>query len=136
MADLTTGTIKIGTDVTEANYQRVQVGEAVGGGDPLYLKSSDQKYWQAQADDSAEAEATGIALFAADADGYTIMLTGGSIDLGTTLVVGTTYVVSATKGAIAPITDLATGNYSTILGTATTAALLKMNIAASGVALP
>ena len=60
----------------------------------------------------------------------------GSIDLGATLTVGETYVVSTNVGAIAPIGDLTTGDYTKILGVATATDALKLGIYNSGVAKP
>jgi hypothetical protein len=56
--------------------------------------------------------------------------------VGTTLVVGTTYCVGSTAGAIVPISDLTTGDYVTILGTASTTTQLDLAIKASGVVKP
>ncbi len=58
------------------------------------------------------------------------------VNLGATLTVGTTYVVSATKGAIAPIADLTTLDYVTILGTASTTALLDFVVTSTGIVKP
>ena len=56
----------------------------------------------------------------------------GNVNLGATLLVGKIYVLSA-SGAISQVDDVATGDYVTVLGVATTAALLKMGIVVSGV---
>jgi len=57
----------------------------------------------------------------------------GPINLGATLAVGKVYVLS-TSGLIAPVDDIAGSEFVTVLGIATTAALLKMGIVQSGVA--
>lgn len=57
----------------------------------------------------------------------------GNINLGSTLAVGKVYVLS-TSGAIAPVDDIAGAEYVTVLGIATTTALLKMGIVQGGVA--
>jgi hypothetical protein len=62
--------------------------------------------------------------------------TAGNINLGATLTVGQIYVLSATAGGIAPVADLATGHYPSILGVATTASNLLMGILVSNVAKP
>lgn len=78
----------------------------------------------------------GIALHGAS-DGQPLEYqTGGDLNLGATLVVGTTYLLSETPGGIQPTTDLATGEYVTVLGTAKTAALLQMGLNVTGVAKP
>ena len=59
-----------------------------------------------------------------------------TLDVGATLTIGETYVVSSNAGAIAPIGDLTTGNCVTILGTAITAGKLPLNIIPGTVAKP
>lgn len=121
-----------------ARVRVVQGGEAITQGMPVYQAGGDNKWYQADANASAAAAAaTAIALTPCGIDGYFVIAeTGTTVDLGATLTVGTTYVVSATKGAIAPIADLTTGDYTTILGTATAAGSLPLNISSSGVAKP
>lgn len=113
----------------------VQVGESVTQGQALYLKASDGKYWKADANASAAtAAARGIALSPASTDGYVVLhdRPGDFVNLGATLTAGETYVVSATAGAICPIADLTTGDYVTILGSATTSALIKTIYTSTG----
>lgn len=108
-------------------------GEAVTQGMPLYLDSG--KWYKAQAT-SAKHAATRIALTAAATDGEFISaLAGCELDLGATLTVGETYVVSANAaGAIAPIGDLITGDYANILGIAETASSIAFRPHTAGVA--
>lgn len=137
MANLTITAANVGHADSGLQTRTVQAGEAITQGECVYLKSSDSKYWLADADASSDtATATGIALTPASADEYFTMATSGPIDLGATLTVGETYVVSATPGKIAPIGDLVTGDYPTHLGVAITAGKLQLNINASGVAKP
>jgi hypothetical protein len=58
---------------------------------------------------------------------------GQDVNLGATLAVGQIYVVSATKGAIAPYADLVTNDYVIILGVATTTSLLRQLFSPTGV---
>lgn len=115
---------------SDATRQLVQAGEAITPGQPVYLKSSDSKYYKCDSNAGLEESgAAGIALgYAPAADDYFTMQTAGDIDLGATLTVGEIYVVSGTAGGIAPCGDLTTGWYTTILGIATTAAKLQMDI--------
>lgn len=141
MADLTIGTIKTQSTLTRSNLDSKQVGEAVSVGDVVYLDSATSKRLKADASASASAAATHLCLTAADADGYSTMLvldstSGLQIDLGVTLTVGTTYVVSATAGKIAPEADLASTEHVTHLGVASTTALLDLNLNVSGIAKP
>lgn len=125
------------TTASDATIQKVKYGEAITQGQPVYLNSADGEYYKADANaSSTTAAAAGIALTPGAAGEYGIIVTSGEMDLGATLVVGETYVVSATAGAIAPIADLTTGDYPTILGVATTAGKITINILSSGVAKP
>jgi hypothetical protein len=142
MADLVIGTVEVGSALTRSDLDVKQVSEAVSIGEVLYLNSADSKYALADADAEASAEATHIALSAASADGdYVVVMKLDSsvalqINLGAALTVGTTYVVSATAGAIAPESDLLQGDYVTHLGVATTASLLDIKLNVTGVAKP
>jgi len=121
MADLSITAANVGVGST-AILRIVQVGETVSHSQPVYLKTSDGKYWKDDADLADENR--GITLTAASADGYAVIITDGDFRPGATLVVGETYIVSATAGAICPIGDLASGDYSKILGQATSASNL------------
>jgi hypothetical protein len=113
----------------------VQYGGTVSAGQPV-VKSSG-KYVAADANaSSALASAEAIALTPGVADGYGVIAIGGGVILvGTTMTVGTTYLVSRTAG-IMPDADKTTGDYVTILGTASTATQLDLNIKATGIAVP
>jgi hypothetical protein len=114
----------------------VQYGGTVSAGQPV-VKSSG-KYVAADANaSSALASAEAIALTPGVADGYGVIAIGGGVILvGTTMTVGTTYLVSRTAGGIMPDADKTTGDYVTILGTASTATQLDLNIKATGIAVP
>lgn len=124
------------TNVSGARVEQGIAGEAITQGQPVYLLSTDSKHYQCDADLSAAASVcVGIALTPAATDEYFLIAKPGStIDVGATLTVGETYAVSATKGAICPLSDITTGGYPTILGVATTTGKLPLNIIASGVA--
>jgi hypothetical protein len=137
MADLSITAANVALAGSSALTRRVQVGEAVAQGQPGYYVGSENKYYQTDADDSAtKADAKCIFLTPAAADGYAVICESGEVNLGATLTVGTTYVVSATKGGIAPIGDLTTDDYVTILGIATSASTLQLDIQAGGVQIP
>jgi hypothetical protein len=134
MADLsqTAANVRPGENITP---RMRQAGETMTQGMPYYVSTTDGKAYQTYANDGvAKAEAKGIALTGAAANGWFVAQEGGLINLGATLAVGTVYGVSATKGAIAPISDLTTGQFITTLGTATTTALLDLRPNPSGVA--
>jgi hypothetical protein len=127
--------------ITAANVQQASgadlvqgiAGEAITAGQSVYLNSS-SKLMRAQHDGTAaEAAAKGIAVTSAPgADQPLVYQRAGNIDLGATLVVGESYAVGAGLGGIAPVSDLATADYVTHLGIATSASNLKMGINVSG----
>lgn len=132
MADLT---------ITAANVQPSDgysyvdgtAGETLTQGVVVYLKESDTRYWKADCTTSvATARAAGIVLTGASAGQPVKVLTGGTITIGATIGVGTIYILSTT-GLIAPYTDLATGDYVTVLGVAATASQLSVRLHVSGV---
>ena len=136
MADLSQTAADVSlTDVTGNGVSAVVAGEAITQGQPVYLLSS--KYYKADADTQQAANCQGIALTPAAADELFVLAADRStLDVGATLTIGETYVVSSNAGAIAPISDLTTGNFVTILGTAITAGKLPLNIIPGTVAKP
>ncbi len=134
MADVTVTAANVKPVGTSRTVQTVLLGETVTQGQPLYLKAADSKYWKADADTLAEAAAAGIAITPGVADDYAIMLTAGTINMGGTLAVGQVYVVSVNAGGVAPYSDLGSGDYVTILGVATTTAILNVDLNATGIA--
>lgn len=136
MANITQTAANVAAGSSATRVQLVQAGEAITQGMPVYL-ASDGKHYQTDANDTAvKAQAKGIAVSPASTDGYFLMAVDGLINLGATLAVGQIYCVSATKGAIAPYGDLTTNDFVTILGVATTTALLDINLLVSGVQKP
>lgn len=114
----------------------VQYGGTVSAGQPVAKSSG--KYVAADANASSTlATAEGIALTPGVADGYGVVaFNGGIILVGATMTVGTTYLASRTAGGIMPDADRTTGDYVTILGTASTTTQLDLNIKATGVQVP
>ncbi len=136
MADLnpTNATVIPQDGSTRANGQ---AGVSVVQGDTLYLNAADNKLYKAVNTSDAAADVVGICLTLSTTDQPDIYLKSGKIDLDTTVVVGTAYVQSA-AGLMTAITDVAhdTADWVTIIGIATTAAILDVNIQASGVQIP
>lgn len=109
-------------------------GEAVEAGDSVYLDASDTRIKLSLATDAAKDAVSGIALNNAAAEQPVRILQAGDIDLGVALAVGQIYVLSpAAAGGIAPVGDLAAGNYVSIIGIATAADNLHVDINNSGV---
>ena len=93
-------------------------GEAITAGQPVYISSTDGKLYRADADDTAaKAAAVGIATSTAERAGGIISYAppGANIDVGATTTQGEVYCVSAAVGAIAPVADLVTDDYVTVL---------------------
>ena len=112
-------------------------GATVTAGQPVYKDSTASgKLKPADADVLATAAAVGIALHGAS-DGQPLRYaTGGNLTLSAVMTVGAVYVVSTTAGGIAPVADLGSGDYVTLLGVATTTSNIKLSVSVSGIAKP
>lgn len=120
-------------------FSRVQYGATVGVGQPLYTDSTaSNKSKPADSNASqAAAAATCISLTPGVDTGYGLVATSGSIILvGTTMAVGMQYYVGPNAGEIVPASDLTTGHYPTLLGTAATTTQLDLSILATGIVRP
>jgi hypothetical protein len=108
--------------------------------DAVYYDTSTGTWKLADADALATAPAsttapTGLALNAGVANMRLRVAVGGELTVtGTTLVVGETYVVSTAVGKVAPIADLASGDFAVILGIAKTATVLHLKPFGIGIA--
>jgi hypothetical protein len=110
-------------------------GESITAGQPVYQDPTTQQIFKAKADTVVHAAAVGIALDGASANQPVVYQTTGPLNVGATLTIGQWYVVSpANFGGIAPLSDLTTGNFGTVLGYAATATSLQLTITPSGVA--
>lgn len=120
-----------------ATIARGTAGASLTAGQALYLDAASNKMKLADANGAAALRIVrGIALHAA-ADGQPISyITEGPLNIGATLTVGEIYVLSATAGGVAPKGDLATGHGVSIVGVATSASNLAVNINNSGATVP
>jgi hypothetical protein len=111
-------------------------GGTLTAGMPIYIDTSASNVIKAcRANAAGTANCDGIALTGSSTGQPVTYASVGDIDLGATLTVGETYCVSdAAAGAIVPIGDLGSTDYVTILGVATTASNLKLDILNSGTA--
>lgn len=119
--------------ISSANavVKTVQAGEAISHGQPVYLSGG--KYYLADANASeASAAAVGVSLGSAATDGYFALIESGLYDSGATVTKGTVYVVAAVAGDIVPASDLATGDWITVLGIAVDASNISLAINATG----
>ena len=128
--------------ITEADVVKSAAGITINGtagasvtaGQPVYQDSGDDnEYKPARANTLAAAAAVGVALHAAeDGQPLQILQKDPNFTVGGTLTVGEVYAVSDTAGggAIAPIGDLTTGDFVTVLGVAKSTTLLNLDLAA------
>jgi hypothetical protein len=120
-----------------ASTRQVTAGETITAGQVVYKDTSaGDKYKLADADAVGTAAGGGIALNGASNGQPLTIITGGNLNPGATVTTGEVYVVSTTAGGIAPLVDLLTGDFVTVLGTATTTSNINIQIQVSGVAEP
>ena len=115
---------------SDADYYRGIAGGAITAGMVVYLDETDNKLKPADANLSLEAaEVKGVALHAASAEQPLKIQTAGEITIGGTVVLSTIYILGAGgSGGIAPAADLASGWYTSVLGVASSASKLRLNI--------
>jgi hypothetical protein len=63
------------------------------------------------------------------------ILKSGSITIGATITAGVGYYLSDTPGGICPVADIGSGEYSVLIGMATSTTALNVDIQPSGVSL-
>jgi hypothetical protein len=136
MADLTVTAASV-LKSTTSSTDRAIAGATITAGMPLYKDANNAYVLKpCLATSQAAAACVGISLHGASSGQPVEYATDESYTAGATLTVGQVYAVSATSGQIAPYSDLVSTNFVTILGIATTAALLKLKINRSGIAKP
>lgn len=136
MADLTI----TAADVVAGSGARTRTGTAgasIVAGEVVYLDSATNTYKLADCDSATAGVRSpdGFALHGSLSGQPLTVLESGPITLGAVLTAGVAYYLSATPGKVAPVADLATGDYPVILGIATTTSSLNVKIQESGVAL-
>ncbi len=119
---------------SEAVTKRGIAGEAISAGDSVFV-AADNGIELCEKDQAAlDAACRGVALNDAAVDQPIEYAVSGSVDMGAILSIGETYIVGAAPGGLAPETDAVAGNFTTVVGIATTVNLLKLGILQSGVA--
>lgn len=122
---------------SNATTESGTAGATVTAGQSVYKDTGDSNKWKLADSDSTALTAgsggLGIALHAAAANQPLLVQLTGDINMGATLAVGETYVVSNTAGGVAPIADMGTGDYISILGVASTASNLVLAKNVTGV---
>ena len=120
-----------------AVVQQYEVGEEVTHGEVIYLDTANKDYRLADADAAATAKAAAVAVTYGSADGQTVLaITRGKLVIGSGLTQGTEYYLGTTPGTIVPKADLATGDYVTRIGIASSTSILDVSIDVTGVVLP
>lgn len=113
------------------------LGATVTAGQAVYKDSADG-LWKLADNNSATAAVRtpqGIALNGGATGQPVKVLREGPITIGATVTAGVVYYLSDTPGGICPVADLATGEYPTVIGIATSATVIDVGIHASGAAL-
>ena len=113
-------------------------GATITAGQPINRDPTTLKMVLSDADSATASlrRVDGIALHGASLNQPITWQESGDINLGATLVVAETYILDSGAGGIAPVGDLTIGEYTVVLGVATTASNLKMGIINSGAADP
>lgn len=119
-----------------ASYDSGLAGETIVAGNSLYRDPADSRMKLTDVNVAGKDICAGMAVNGA-ANGQPVQFqTGGNINPGGTVVIGTIYVVSATAGGIAPSVDGVTGWKTSIFGIGTTATNIKMSLNAGQAAIP
>ncbi|MEJ7933491.1 hypothetical protein WG907_04365 [Sphingobium sp. AN558] len=136
MADLsiTAANVIAGTGASGTNGL---AGAAITAGQAVYLDKVTQKYLLSDSNSGVAAARAvdGLALHAAALNQPLAVHTKGPIAIGATLAPGVAYYLSDTPGGICPVADVGTGENSILIGIATSASVLKVNVQNSGVTL-
>lgn len=132
MADLTVTAASVLASAS-GTIIRVTAGETITAGMPVMKDTADNNEYKKAQGTSALENAEGIALNnASDGQPLSVCTNDTSFTPGATVAVGVVYAVSvATAGGIAPITDLTTGGYTTIVGVGKTTSTIDLQMGAN-----
>lgn len=135
MADLTITAANVLKTTSATQVPNGIAGETLTAGQSIYIDTADQsKIKLADADAATTAVVAGVTLNGAASGQPVAYITVGDYNPGATVVIGETYATSITPGGIAPIADILSGDFTTIIGIATTTANINVNINVGGVA--
>lgn len=121
-------------DNISGSQRTAEAGVAIAAGQVVYIDSSNLVQLCEKDQTAVEAAAVGFALNAAGIGQPVTYQVGGVIDLGVVLTTGAVYVVGAGPGGIAPVADIVSTNFVTILGIAISSTNLQIGVNPSGVA--
>jgi hypothetical protein len=136
MADLTITAANVVAG-SGAKTEQGTAGAAINAGQAVYRDATTGKYLLADNNSATAAarEPRGLALNGASNGQPLSIITRGPVTIGATLSAGVAYYLSDTAGGICPVADLASGEYPSIIGIATSTTVLNVNIQSAGVAL-
>lgn len=126
---------------TAAVVRTWTAGAAITAGKLVYFSATDFKLYLADCDSATAAvrDCYGIALTSSAAGApCTVCLEDPALTLGGTTANGTVYCLSATAGGVAPLADITTGGYVTVIGVGSTTSVIAFRAKGirSTVALP
>lgn len=118
--------------VTETRLAAV----AIAAGEVVYLDAN-SKYNLADTDSATAIvrKPRGIALNSAAAGQPVQIIRSGDVTLGAVLTKAVAYYLSGTPGKLAPIADVAAGDYTAIIGMAISSSVLRVDIQAPDIVL-
>ena len=130
-------TITAASVVPDSGYGYVDIsaGETITAGQVIYMSAATTGKLAHCETSATTATVRGIALHGASASQPLRVMTSGTVTIGATTTVGKIYVLS-TAGKIAPVDDLVTNDYVSIIGVGTTSAKIKLSVLNSGVKVP
>ena len=136
MADLTITAANV-VRGSNAKIEHGDAGATITAGQCVYRDTTDGEYKLSDADSGTAAvrSVRGIALNSASDGQPMTILRSGDITIGASVTAGVAYYLSDTPGGIAPVADLATGDYPTLIGIAKSTTVIAVKINESGVAL-
>lgn len=117
-----------------AKFRQGIAGETVTAGQTLYIKTSDNRLYKADADLSAEASLiVGLAAHGASAgQPLSYVYEDDNLTVGATLTMAQVYVSSGTAGGVCPASDLANGDYVTVLFVPISTSKANVKLVAAG----
>lgn len=112
-------------------------GETIAAGKVVSLDPATGRAFLADNNHATVAlrKAKGVALNGASNGQPVAYASAGPVTVGAVVVPGTAYYLSDTPGGICPVADVGTGERSVLLGLATSASVIDLDIQDSGVAL-
>ncbi len=121
-------------DKVSGSQRTAEAGVVITAGDSIYIDAAGLAQLCEKDQTVVEAAFDGIALNDAGVAQPVTYQVSGEIDLGSVLAAGIVYGVGAGPGALAPVADITTGNFGTVVGIGISATNLKIGVNRSGVA--